>query len=304
MVQKVILDVDTGCDDAVAMLMAGHHPALEFVAVMPVHGNVHLEVTRENTLKLLSAGKLEHVPVYVGANAPLIGPIIAGDGDQIIRLPFPESSIQPQDTHAVNFLIDYYMSGKGADTIYMPIGPLTNLALALRIEPKLAERIPKIVTMGGAYIEGNTTPSAEFNILADPEAAHIVYSAGIPITMIGLEVTDKAEIRKEDIKQIREIGTPWADAAAEIINIIVDIHTKIPGMTGGIVYDACAVAAVIDPTIIQTKSMHIDIEIKGTYTRGRTVADIRDRKNLPKNVEVGTNIDREKFLDILIDSLR
>jgi len=200
MAQKVILDVDTGCDDAVAMLMAGHHPALELVAVLPVHGNVHLVVTQENTLKMLSAGKLEHVPVYVGANAPLIGPIIAGDGDQIIRLPFPESHIQPQDKHAVKFLIDYYMSGEGADTIYMPIGPLTNLALALRIEPKLAERIPKIVTMGGAYIEGNTTPSAEFNILADPEAAHIVYSAGIPITMIGLEVTDKAEIRKEDLK--------------------------------------------------------------------------------------------------------
>ena len=304
MVQKVILDVDTGCDDAVAMLMAGHHPALEFVAVLPVHGNVHLEVTLENTLKLLSAGKLEYVPVYVGANAPLIGPIIAGDGDQIIRLPFPESSIQPQEPHAVNFLIDYYMSGEGKDTIYMPIGPLTNLALALRIEPKLAERIPKIVTMGGAYIEGNTTPSAEFNILADPEAAHIVYSAGIPITMIGLEVTDKAEIRKEDVKRIREIGTPWADAAAVIIDIIIDIHLKFPGRTGGIVYDACAVAAVIDPTVFQAKPMHIDIEINGTYTRGRTVADIRDRKKLPKNVEVGTSIDRKKFLDILYDSLR
>ncbi len=304
MAQKVILDVDTGCDDAVAMLMAGHHPALELVAVLPVHGNVHLEVSRENTLNLLSAGKLEHVPVYVGANAHLIGPIIAGDGDQIIRLPFPESPIQPQDKHAVNFLIDYYMSGESADTIYMPIGPLTNLALALRIEPKLAERIPTIVTMGGAYIEGNTTPSAEFNILADPEAAHIVYSAGIPITMIGLEVTDKAESRKEDVKRIREIGTPWAEAAAEIINIIIDIHLKFPGRTGGIVYDACAVAAVIDPTIVQMKAMHIDIEINGTYTRGRTVADIRDRNKLPKNVEAGTSIDREKFLDILYDSLR
>ncbi|MCD6356143.1 MAG: nucleoside hydrolase, partial [Anaerolineaceae bacterium] len=120
MAQKVIMDVDTGCDDAVAMLMAGHHPALELVAVLPVHGNVPLEVTRENTLKLLGAGKLEHVPVYVGADAPIIGPMIAGDGDQIIRLPFPVPGIKPQKTHAVNFLIDYYMSEKGKDTIYMP----------------------------------------------------------------------------------------------------------------------------------------------------------------------------------------
>lgn len=304
MAQKVILDVDTGCDDAVAMLMAGHHPDLEFVAVLPVHGNVHLEVTLENTLKLLSAGKLEHVPVYVGADAPLIGPIIAGDGDQIIRLPFPESSIQPQEKHAVNFLIDYYMGGEGANTIYMPIGPLTNLALALRIEPKLAQRIPKIVTMGGSYLGGNTTPSAEFNILADPEAAHIVYSSSIPIVMIGLEVTDKAVIRKEDIQPIREIGTPWADAAAEIIDIIVNIHLKYPGHSGGIVYDACAVAAVIDPSIVDTVPMHVDIEINGSYTRGRTVADNRRRGNAPMNVDVGTNIDREKFLNIMYDSLR
>jgi len=303
MAHKVIMDVDTGCDDAVAMLMAGHHPAIELVAVLPVHGNVPLEVTRENTLKLMSTGKLEHIPVYVGADAPLIGPMIAGDGDQIIRLPFAESTIQAKETHAVNFLIDYYMRGEGVNTAYMPIGPLTNLALALRIEPRLAKRIPRIVTMGGAYIEGNTTPSAEFNILADPEAAHIVYSAGIPITMIGLEVTDKAEIRRESVELIRGFGTPWADAAAEIINIIVDIHTKY-GRAGGIVYDACAVAALIDPSIVKIKPMHIDIELDGKHTRGRTVADTRGRKNMPVNVDVGISIDREKFLDILYKSLK
>lgn len=196
------------------------------------------------------------------------------------------------------------MSGEGADTIYMPIGPLTNLVLALRIEPKLAVCIPKIVTMGGAYLGGNTTPSAEFNILADPEAAHIVYSSGIPIVMIGLEVADKAVIRKEDIQPIREIGTEWADAVAEIIDIVVNIHLKYPGHTGGIVYDACAVAAVIDPSIVETIPMHVDIEINGSYTRGRTVADSRRWGNAPMNVNVGTDIDREKFLKILNDLLR
>jgi len=304
MPQKIIMDVDTGSDDAVAMLMAGHHPNIELVAVLPVHGNAPLKLTLENTLKLLSVGELEHVSVYVGASAPLIGPILAGDGDQIVRMPFPESKIQPQEKHAVNYLIDYYMSGEGDETIYMPIGPLTNLALALRIEPELVKRIPRIVTMGGAYLGGNKTPSAEFNILADPEAAHIVYSAGIPITMTGLEVTDKAVIKKSDIEPIREIGTPWADAAAEIITIIVDIHMKFPGRTGGIVYDACTVAAVIDPSVIQTQPMHIDIELGGKYTRGRTVADTRGRKNMPVNVDVGTNIDREKFLKILYESVK
>ena len=195
MKQKVILDVDTGCDDAVAMLLAGHHADTELVAALPVHGNAPLAQTLDNTLRLLCAGKLEHVPVYAGADYPLVGPIIAGDGDQVIKLPFPEPTIQPQKKHAVNFLIDYYMSGEGKDTIYMPIGPLTNLALALRIEPRLKQAIPQIVTMGGAYATG----FAEFNIKADPEAAFIVYTSGIPIKMIGLEVTDAAQVMRKDV---------------------------------------------------------------------------------------------------------
>lgn len=304
MPQKVILDVDTGCDDAVAMLMAGHHPDLDLVAVLPVHGNAPLEATLDNTLKLLSDGKLEHVPVYVGADSPLIGPIIAGTGDQIVRLPFPASSIKTQEKPASIFLIDYYMSGEGKDTFYMPVGPLTNLALALRIESSLAGRIPRIVTMGGAYLEGNTTPSAEFNILADPEAAHIVYQAGIPITMIGLEVTAMAEIWRPDVNRYRALKTPWADAAAQIIDIVIDIQSKYSDRTGALIYDACAVAAVIEPEVIETKAMHVDIELTGTYTRGRTVADFKSRRNGVKNVDVGVSINRERFLEILEESLR
>ena len=304
MPQKVILDVDTGCDDAVAMLLAGHHHDLEMVAVLPVHGNAPLMDTLDNTLRLLSAGKLEHIPVYVGAESPLIGPIIAGHGDQIVRMPFPESKIIPSPKKAANYLIDYYMSGDGDDTIYMPVGPLTNLALALRIEPQLAGRIPKIVTMGGAYLIGNNNPSAEFNILADPEAAHIVYSSGIPIVMVGLEVTDIAEIRPDDSSKIRSNHTPWAEAAAKIIDIVLDIHMNKYGLPGAIVYDACAVAAVIEPDILVVKSMHVDIELNGKYTRGRTVADVHGRTGLSKNVEVGVGFNRERFLEILVEGLK
>ena len=250
MPQKVILDVDTGCDDAVAMLLAGHHPDLELVAALPVHGNAPLTDTLDNTLRLLSAGQLDQIPVYVGAESPLIGPIIAGHGDQIVRMPFPESKIVPSPKKAANFLIDYYMSGEGDNTVYMPVGPLTNLALALRIEPQLSNCIPRIVTMGGAYLIGNNNPSAEFNILADPEAAHIVYSSGIPIVMVGLEVTDIAEIRTEDAEKIRNNHTPWSDAAADIIDIVLDIHMNKYGLPGAIIYDACAVASVIEPAIL------------------------------------------------------
>ena len=192
MAQKVILDVDTGADDAAAILLAGHHPALELAAVTVAHGNAPLSTTLENTLRTMSAGALEHVPVYSGAALPLVHPMISSSPTQEAVLPLAETSLKPQPQHAVQFLIDYYMSAAGPETIYLPVGPHTNLALALRIEPRLAQRIPRIVTMGGAYTQGNYTPSAEFNILADPEAAFVVWQAGIPITMIGLEVTDAA----------------------------------------------------------------------------------------------------------------
>ncbi len=299
MPQKVILDVDTGCDDAVAMLLAGHHPDIELVAALPVHGNAPLTQTLDNTLRLLSTGDLEHVPVYVGADHPLIGPIIAGDGDQVIKLPFPEPTIKPQAKHAVNFLIDYYMSNEGKDTIYMPVGPLTNLGLALRMEPRLKERIPQIVTMGGAY----ATSFAEFNIKADPEAAFIVYEAGIPIKMIGLEVTDIAKVLQKDVDSIRSIGTPGAIAAADIMDIVVDIHTKHFGKEGGIIFDACAVAAVIEPEVVKTEPMRVTIELTGSHTRGCTVASLPGYDKNPANVDVGVSIDRERFIEIMHESL-
>lgn len=303
MPQKVILDVDTGCDDAVAMLLAGHHPALELVAALPVHGNAPLADTLENTLRLLSAGKLEHVPVYVGAENPLIGPVIAGHGDQIVKLPFENKGIKPQPQHAVNYLIEYYMSGKGLNTIYMPVGPLTNLALALRIEPRLAKKIPSIVTMGGAYLLGNTNPSAEFNILADPEAAQIAYSAGIPIRMVGLEVCELADIEPKDSDAVRANGTPWASAAADIIDIVIGLQSKWLGKPSALIYDAVAVATVVEPGIMQTKPMHVEIELTGTHTRGRTVADGRLRTG-PANVDVGVGFNRARFLEILREGLK
>ena len=294
MAQKVIMDVDTGCDDAVAMLLAGHHKALQLVATLPVHGNAPLEQTIDNTLRLLEAGKLMHVPVFAGAESPLIGPIIRGSDDQIVKLPFLEPSIKPQAKHAVNFLIDYYMSGEGNDTVYMPIAPLTNLALALRIEPRLKQRIPRIVTMGGSY----ASTFAEFNIAADPEAAYMVYSSGIPITMVGLEVTDMAEVRQQDVDGIRKLNTPWAVSAADIMDIVVAIHTN-HGLKGAIVYDACAVAALIEPSVMETRPMHIEIELRGTATRGCTVSDDKRYKKLPPNVEVGISINRDRFLEIM-----
>jgi|YNPNPStandDraft_1061719.scaffolds.fasta_scaffold00126_3 ribosylpyrimidine nucleosidase len=302
MPQKVILDVDTGGDDAVAILLAGHHPMLELVAVTVTHGNAPLEVTLDNTLRVMQAGGLTSVPVYSGAHSQLIGPPIPTHRYQSETLPLPPAALIAQPKHAVQFLIEYYLGPHGAETVYMPVGPQTNLALALRLEPRLAQRIPRIIMMAGALYEGNVTPSAEFNVLADPEAAHIVFSSGIPMTMIGLEVTSQAPVNEEVVKKTLALGTPQAQIAARLMQREIDWFREHLG-TDGQIFDACAVAAAIDPTLVKTRPMHVWIELYGQWTRGRTVADVSGYQRKPANVDVGVSIDRERFYQVLYDGL-
>jgi len=303
MAQKIILDVDTGHDDAVALLLAGHHPALCLVAVTVTHGNAPHDITLDNTLRVLEFGAMENVPVYAGAAHPLIGPVIPTYPTQNSTLPLPPASIAPQKCRASEFIIDYYMSSRGTDTIYMPVGPHTNLALALRLEPSIASRIPKIISMCGAYIEGNTTASAEFNILADPEAAHIVFNSGIPITMVGLEATAQAKVNHKDIDRIENIGTKWSKAAALMMrDVIFWVEQHIGGESAEI-FDALAVASVIHPEVLITQPMHVDIELCGALTRGRTVSDTSAYRKIKPNVVVGIGANGPLFVQTLMEGL-
>ncbi len=304
MTQKLILDVDTGADDAVAMLLAGHHPDLTLAAVTVTHGNGPLPITLENTLRVLAAGQLGHVPVYAGAASALVAEsIIPTFEGQDELLPLPPTALAPQRQHAVNFLIDYYLSPAGPETVYVPVGPQTNLALALRLEPRLAGRIPGIVTMAGAYLEGNTTPSAEFNVLADPEAARIVFTAGIPIRMVGLEATHQALVHLQDVDRIAACESPWARLAADLLYPQVHWFIEHEAREGGEIFDAVAVAALADPALLITRPMHVDIELGGQFTRGRIVADISGRHPQAPNVAVGVGVDRDRFIQILSEGL-
>jgi len=302
--QKVILDVDTGTDDAVAILMAGHAASLELVAVTVTHGNGPLELTLRNTLKVVDVGGLAHVPVMAGASRPLVRDPYPTRGQQRTELPLPEPSITPSTEHAADFLRHYYING-GDDTVLVPVAPLTNVALALMREPAMAGRIPRIVLMGGAVGAGNTTVSAEFNILADPEAARIVFNAGIPITMIGLEVTAGARLKRANSDEIRALGTLQSRIVADLIDL--DLTWAEEWSSDGVeVYDACAVAAVIDPSVVTTQPMHVDIETQGALTLGRTVCDTRRTRRRAKNqphVDVGLALNRQRFLEVLMDCL-
>jgi ribosylpyrimidine nucleosidase len=304
MTQKIILDVDTGSDDAVAILLAGHHPALSLVAVTVTHGNAFIDTTLDNTLRVIQAGALENIHVYAGASHPLVGPVIPTYPTQNSTLPLPPTSIAPQKKRAADFIIDYYLSPDGPDTIFMPVGPQTNLALALRLEPRISSRIPKIVTMCGAYIEGNTTASAEFNILADPEAAHVVFNSGIPITMVGLEATAQALVTLQDIKEIKNIRTKWAQAAATIMQGDLRWFEENLGADGAQIYDAVAVASVINPAVLITKPMNVNIELNGYLTRGRTVTDTSLYRKFKPNVDVAIGANRALFIETLTNGLR
>jgi inosine-uridine nucleoside N-ribohydrolase len=227
------------------------------------------------------------------------------DVDQERRLKLPEPTLTAAAGHAVDFLIDYYLGDAGPQTILVPVAPLTNIAIALLREPRLAQRIPRMVMMGGAYSEGNSTASAEFNIYADPEAARIVFKAGIPISLVGLEVTRQALLTAADAARISSYNTPGAKVAGPLIHEEVDWFARNLGLEAGQVYDACAVASVIQPDILYTKPAHCDIELIGELTRGRTVCDFSyTRRGLAANVDVGVGIDQARFIAILDEAFR
>lgn len=300
MPQKLIIDVDTGGDDAVAILLAGYHPAVELVAVTCVEGNAPLELVVRNSLAALEQGNLALVPVYAGIDRHMHQQPYPRDPDQERRLKLPEPTLAPAAAHAVDFLIDYYLGPAGPDTVLVPVAPLTNVAVALLRQPQLARRIPQIVLMGGAYTEGNTTPSAEFNIYADPEAARIVFQAGIPLKMVGLEVTRQALVTPADADRILSYPTPGAAVAGPLIHEEVDWFVRKFGAAAGQVYDACAVAAVIEPAILHTRPARCDIELSGELTRGRTVCDFGYQfRGVAANVDVGVGINRDRFVAIL-----
>jgi inosine-uridine nucleoside N-ribohydrolase len=309
MPQKVILDVDTGTDDAVALMTAALSPDLELVGATTVNGNTLVQNCTENTLRVFDYIGKSHIPTFQGMSLPLVRgnvqqeiPATGIHGD-FLDLPPSRTKAQPQ--HAVDWLIETYMRSDG-DIILVPVGPLTNIAAAIRKEPRILEKIPELVIMGGAHDHGNSTPSAEFNIWCDPEAAKIVVGCGRPIRMIPLDATHKALVSREDCAALREIGTPAAIATALCTERRIsgyDASQPMHRLGAAPVHDALAVCAIIDPTIVTTQHIYVDVETKGELTDGRTVCDFRRRSLGKPNVHFATDADEPKFVRMLKEIL-
>jgi inosine-uridine nucleoside N-ribohydrolase len=308
--QKVILDVDTGTDDAVALMFAALHPDLKLVAATTVNGNVPVDYCTENSLRVFDYIGLP-VPVHEGVSRPIERadfPIPRGDiqSSNAVHggyLDIPPSTSTKQSTGAVDFLIETYLAATD-EIILVPVGPLSNVATALRREPRLKDRIPALVIMGGANRYGNVTPRAEFNVWADPEAARIVITSGIrKITLVPLDATHQALVSLDDCAALRALGTPAGDAAATFTERRIQGYDTTQPMkrpNAAPVHDALAVAAIVDPAVITTHHLHVDVETKGELTVGETVVDTNFRSRQEPNVHVALDADERRFVSLLL----
>jgi len=309
---KVILDVDTGTDDAVALMTAALSPDIELVGATTVNGNTTIDNTTENTLRVFDWIGMPRISVHRGMDRPIartqmeqLNPASRIHGS-LLDLPPASNGATLQPGHAVDWLIDTYLESAG-DIVLCPVGPLTNIAMAIQKEPRILEKIPEIVIMGGAHDHGNSTASAEFNIWLDPEAARIVVNCGCPIRMIPLDATHRALVSKEDAEALRALGTPAGEAAARFVLKRIDGYDatqQMPHRAGAApVHDALAVCAIIDPSVITTELIPVDVEVNAELSVGRTVCDFRFRSGKPANVSFAMDADEPKFVRMLKDIL-
>ncbi len=326
--KKVILDVDTGIDDAVAITLAVRSPEVNVIGITTVAGNATVNNTTRNTLRMLEFLGKTGIPVAKGMSRPILGELKVAEmvhgKDGLGDVDLPDPKIKPINQHAMDFLIDKVYSYRKGEVNIVATGPLTNIAMAFLKDPDLPGKIGQIVSMGGAfgvtvYGYGNDTPVAEFNIYTDPVAAKIVYNSGVNLTSFGLDVTmtPEAGFTREMYNNLARINTKTANLFHEMFRGLIEFSDPIA------MHDPMAVSYLIDSSIFKVEKYHVDVEIFGELTRGQTVADRRFwfketvekflKKPLPEelkntlrnmvkepNVNVCVDLDSKKFLDLLL----
>lgn len=309
MSKKIILDCDPGHDDALALTMAVASPKIDLLAVTTSAGNQTPDKTLNNAMRMLTLLHREDIPVAQGNQTPLVKPLETApevhgktglDGANL-----PDPDFQVQTIPAIDLIAKVLRESNEKVTLVVT-GPMTNAALFFRVYPDLArEKIDQIVFMGGAMGLGNWRPSVEFNIFVDPEAAKIVMNFGIPLVMAPLNVTHQAQIMKEEIEQIGEIAHPVGKAFYGLLNFFEQYHENPKwGFKGAPLHDPCTIAWLIDPTMFKSDKMNVDVETQGELTRGETVCDYYTLTDKPKNTEVLLGVDREKFIDLIMASIK
>ena len=306
--QKIIIDTDPGQDDAVAILLALASPELDILGITAVAGNVPLKLTEKTARKICELAGKPDTKVFSGAIRPLVRELVTAEevhgktGLNGPQLPEPTMKLQPQ--YAVDWIVETLMTEEAGTVTLCVLGPLTNIALALIREPKIAKRVQRIVLMGGGYFEqGNVTPSAEFNIYVDPHAADVVFRAGIDIVMMPLDVTHKALTKKSRVERFRKLGTRVGVATAEMLDFFERYDEEKYGSDGGPLHDPCVIAWLLQPDLFKGRQCNVTIETLSELTMGATVVDWWGVTKKPKNALVMRDIDDDGFFDLLIERL-
>lgn len=311
MPRTVILDVDTGTDDAVAIMFAALHPDIDLLAVTTVNGNVPVEHCTDNSLRVLDFIGCSSIPVYEGLSRPIVrhsfptAKRFERDSARdmhgtVLPLPDPRSVKQPGG--AVEFLLETLRATSTPITL-VPVGPLSNIAAVLALDPTITGAVDEVVIMGGGHNIGNETPSAEFNIWADPEAADMVLTAGFnKVTLVPLDATHKALVSASDCAALAALGTPAGIAADRLIGRRVAAYASGRGVAAAgaaPVHDALCTAYLVDPGVVTTRPLHVRVETTGGLTLGRTVMDTRTHDSDPANCDVALDADAALFVRLL-----
>ena len=308
MAQKIIIDTDPGQDDAVALLTALASPELEVLGITAVAGNVPLALTALNARKVVELSGRGDVPVFAGCDAPLARPLVTAEhvhgrtGLDGTDLPDPALPLAPG--HAVDFIIDTLRREPSGSVTLVPLGPLTNIATALRRAPDIAARIGRVVLMGGAYFEvGNITPAAEFNIFVDPEAAAEVFAAGLDLVVLPLDVTHKALTSADWIAGLRAMPNRAGPAVAGWTDFFERFDTAKYGSAGAPLHDPCTIAWLLAPDLFTGRRINVEIETEGRLTTGMTVADWWGVSGRAPNALFIGDVDRDALFALLTDRL-
>ncbi len=308
---KIIMDVDTGIDDAIAMFTALANDRFDVLGFTTVFGNRALCDTTKNTLKILELVNRGHIPVAQGAAKPLVNEfnpplksIVHGmDGLGDIKNPLPEPKIKPIDKSAVEFMADTLRNSKEKITL-VPVGPMTNIAAFLVAHPELKEKIDKIVLMGGSTLMGNASMVAEANIIKDPEAAFILFNSGVQIYMAGLDATMQGYISFDELSEYEKNGNWLSDIVCEMCGIYKEHYQERMKADGLAMHDSLPLAWLLHPELVETEDLNVTVDINGRYTYGMTVTDRRNVTKKAPNVKVAVGVrDRIAFIDLIKNAI-
>ena len=309
--RKIIIDCDPGHDDAVAILLALASPdEIDLLGITCVAGNAPLALTSTNALRICELAGQPGIPVYAGCARPMVRDLVTAQnvhGHSGLDLPdgatLPDPTMKLQSEHAVTFIIETLSSEPPGSVTLCTLGPLTNVAMALVQAPAIISRIQEIVLMGGAAITpGNVTPAAEFNVYVDPDAASVVFCSGVPLTMMGLDVTHQVLVTSERQERIRHGGRVCA-VVADLLSFYCRFDLDRYGMDGGPLHDPCVVAHLLDDKIFTTRHVNVEVETSSLLTRGETVTDWWHVTDRDLNCHVGERADDTRFFDLLIERL-